>query len=284
MKFSPLEWSPHICTQPIKDSNDGNIEKSDDAEVVSVESSSTSSSPLQRRDSTESFSHVSSSSSTAEEASCFLDDPSISFRALSLQQTESRPVVEVSPVMAPTKRRIVKAIRISHPVSMLREPPQQTPPQQTPPPPQDISPLSISSGLGEYVTTLEVRKQAAFTTTERSPKLRQVSSDTLFSEASWESPPQPNMAKTCPFLPPPVPRLSAMTCWSQAPPTLARSKRQRGGSDLAMGDVSDDAAAGSTASSSPTDRRKKQRLNRNRAMVAQEFDSILSQINLPGSL
>jgi hypothetical protein len=39
-----------------------------------------------------------------------------------------------------------------------------------------------------------------------------------------------------------------------------------------------------TISSSPLDRRKRRRLNRNRALVAHEFDTILSQIRTTGSL
>jgi hypothetical protein len=38
------------------------------------------------------------------------------------------------------------------------------------------------------------------------------------------------------------------------------------------------------ASTSAVDRRKRRRFNRNRAMIAQEFDVILSQINTQGSL
>eukprot|EP00536_Pseudo-nitzschia_multiseries_P015175 jgi/Psemu1/291873/fgenesh1_pg.833_\ len=58
-----------------------------------------------------------------------------------------------------------------------------------------------------------------------------------------------------------------------------RQKRQRGGSDFSM--VSE---GGVASLSSPTDRRKRRRMNRNRAMAADDFDSILSQINTTGSL
>jgi hypothetical protein len=69
--------------------------------------------------------------------------------------------------------------------------------------------------------------------------------------------------------------------------TTSRLKRRRGGSDCSMATASDNddcAATGfvsssaAAASSPPRDRRKRMRLHRNRALVAQEFDSILSQI------
>ena len=72
------------------------------------------------------------------------------------------------------------------------------------------------------------------------------------------------------------------------------SKRQRGGSDFSMimmtttdqntavsGTTTDNATA---AVSSPFDHRKRRRLNRNRALLSHEFDTILSQINTTGSL
>ena len=58
----------------------------------------------------------------------------------------------------------------------------------------------------------------------------------------------------------------------------ARAKRQRGGSDFTMASASADSPA---AKSSP---RKRRRVNRNQAMAAQDFESILSQINYTGSL
>mmetsp|Transcript_16484 Transcript_16484/g.37868 ORF Transcript_16484/g.37868 Transcript_16484/m.37868 type:complete len:312 (+) Transcript_16484:478-1413(+) len=61
-------------------------------------------------------------------------------------------------------------------------------------------------------------------------------------------------------------------------PKSVRHKRQRGGSDFSILNE-----GGATSSSSPTDRRKRRRMNRNRAMAADEFDSILSQINHSGS-
>jgi hypothetical protein len=66
--------------------------------------------------------------------------------------------------------------------------------------------------------------------------------------------------------------------------TPSRLKRPRGGSDFSMTmapDRGDFSAA--AVSSSPLDRCKRRRLNRNRALAAQEFDSILSQINITGS-
>jgi len=66
---------------------------------------------------------------------------------------------------------------------------------------------------------------------------------------------------------------------NESPGRALRSKRQRGGSDFSM------LSEGNSATlSSPTDRRKRRRVNRNRAMAADEFDSILSQINTTGSL
>jgi len=76
---------------------------------------------------------------------------------------------------------------------------------------------------------------------------------------------------------------------NEAPKAL-RPKRQRGGSDFAMTIASGDDITTSSATSTtsistpPFDRRKRRRMNRNRAMVAHEFDSILSQINTTGSL
>ncbi|KAG7353388.1 hypothetical protein IV203_002743 [Nitzschia inconspicua] len=255
MKFTPVEWSPHICTQPTKESND-TIEKSDDAEVVSVESSSTSS-PIRRRDSLGSFSNSSSIKSSEDS---FLDDPSICFQALSLDPSEESvlpSVVEAVPSkMSPTKRRVVKAIRISR-----EQPPRQQP--QTPPPPQDVSPLSISSYNGEdedTSTSLEARKKPCFTTTERITEPPSVFPGTPSSAYSLGSP-----------------SLQVQVSANLARPTLARSKRQRAGSDLAMADA--------VASCAQSDSRsKKRRLKCNRAMTAQEFDSVLSQIDIPGSL
>jgi len=65
------------------------------------------------------------------------------------------------------------------------------------------------------------------------------------------------------------------------PPRALRSKRQRGGSDFSManaysvGDVTNNSSVTTTTTCS----RKRRRINRNRAMAADDFDSILSQIN-----
>ena len=70
---------------------------------------------------------------------------------------------------------------------------------------------------------------------------------------------------------------------SKAPGT----KRQRGGSDFTMTSASD---LGGSANNrcdritSPSSPRKRRRVNRNRAMAAEDFDLILSQINTTGSL
>jgi hypothetical protein len=55
---------------------------------------------------------------------------------------------------------------------------------------------------------------------------------------------------------------------------LAHSKRQRGGSDFTMSAIGNDGT-----SISYQNGRKKRRLNRHNALDAQEFDSILTQIN-----
>lgn len=284
MKFTPLEWSPHVCTQPFKEINDDGDEKSDDhAEVVSLESASSSSSPIRRRESTGSFSH-SSSSSGSEDTASFLDDPSICFRALSLQPKEEAtsppPVVEASPrSMVPTKRRIVKAIRVQ------RDQPPRQEQQHAPPPPQDVSPLSVSSDCLDAchtASTLDLRKESFLSSIDRSCIPLMISGDIHTSTSSLESLSQPanSPAKNSPSLPPAVPHFTSQVSPQLARPTLSRSKRQRGGSDVAM-------AMGETPVEHAPDsdgRRKKRRLNRNRAMTAQEFESVLSQLDIPASL
>jgi hypothetical protein len=69
----------------------------------------------------------------------------------------------------------------------------------------------------------------------------------------------------------------------QASSTLVRSKRLRGGSDLCMA-VADEGDLAADVPISSVDRRKRRRFNRNRAMNAQEFDAILSQISNTGYL
>jgi len=67
----------------------------------------------------------------------------------------------------------------------------------------------------------------------------------------------------------------------------SRTKRQRGGSDFTMASASgvgDAANTSSITTSASPPSRKRRRVNRNRAMAADEFDSILSQINTTGSL
>ncbi len=59
---------------------------------------------------------------------------------------------------------------------------------------------------------------------------------------------------------------------------VPRTKRQRGGSDFTM------ASASADSPSSKSSPRKRRRVNRNQAMAAQDFESILSQINTTGSL
>jgi len=59
------------------------------------------------------------------------------------------------------------------------------------------------------------------------------------------------------------------------------TKRQRGGSDFTLPSVSN---RDGITTASTRDRRKRRRINRNRAMAAHEFDSILSQINTTGAL
>jgi len=68
-------------------------------------------------------------------------------------------------------------------------------------------------------------------------------------------------------------------------PQLSRTKRQRGGSDLTMTSATgvDDSSSGST-SRTASNHRKRRRINRNRAMGAEDFDSILLQINSTGLL
>lgn len=58
-------------------------------------------------------------------------------------------------------------------------------------------------------------------------------------------------------------------------PKVSRTKRERGGSDFTMASASDNKT---------TSPRKRRRVNRNQAMGAQDFDSILAQINTTGSL
>jgi len=68
-------------------------------------------------------------------------------------------------------------------------------------------------------------------------------------------------------------------------PKVSREKRQRGGSDFTMASASgvgDATTNSSSASTSPSSRRKRRRINRNLAMAAVDFDSILSQINTTG--
>mmetsp|Transcript_1187 Transcript_1187/g.2580 ORF Transcript_1187/g.2580 Transcript_1187/m.2580 type:complete len:306 (-) Transcript_1187:160-1077(-) len=65
-------------------------------------------------------------------------------------------------------------------------------------------------------------------------------------------------------------------------PKVPRTKRQRGGSDFTMASASDGSTDSRTASKSSP--RKRRRVNRNRAMGAGDFDSILSQINTTDSL
>jgi hypothetical protein len=68
---------------------------------------------------------------------------------------------------------------------------------------------------------------------------------------------------------------------------VSRTKRQRGGSDFTMASASgvgDAANTSSITTSASPPSRKRRRVNRNRAMAADEFDSILSQINTTGSL
>lgn len=70
-------------------------------------------------------------------------------------------------------------------------------------------------------------------------------------------------------------------------PKVPRTKRQRGGSDFTMASASgvdETTNKCSDAATSPSSRRKRRRINRNRAMAAQDFDSILSQINPTGLL
>jgi hypothetical protein len=170
-----------------------------------------------------------------------------------------------------TKRRIVKAVRIidarSH--KQLQ--------YNSPPPPQDVSPLSISSFSSskdrlddaEFKITLEERKQPGFSSYESGTmKTQVVSSAYTSSESSFET-----VLQSIEFP-------TSLSSGPQALSTLARSKRQRGGSDLSMtaADGSSSDVAGDTKASS-VNRRKRRRLNHNHALVAQEFDAILSQIN-----
>lgn len=69
-------------------------------------------------------------------------------------------------------------------------------------------------------------------------------------------------------------------------PRVERTKRERGGSDFTMASASGVGGSDSNGSiiTSPLNRRKRRRINRNRAMAADDFDSILSQINTAGSL
>lgn len=68
-------------------------------------------------------------------------------------------------------------------------------------------------------------------------------------------------------------------------PTVERTKRERGGSDFTMASASSIGGSAINGSSitSPLNRRKRRRINRNHAMAADDFDSILSQINIMGS-
>ena len=63
-------------------------------------------------------------------------------------------------------------------------------------------------------------------------------------------------------------------------PKVSRTKRERGGSDFTMASASE-IGNRTPSSSSP---RKRRRVNRNQAMGAQDFDSILAQINTTGTL
>jgi hypothetical protein len=274
MKYIPVEWSPHLFTQPTKDDDDDGAVV---VQVVSVESSSSSNSPIRCGDSSGSSSISSSNSHSSSSITC-LDDTSISFQSLSLQQPSTKKMMGPNEKEnRATKRRIVKAARTFDAIL----PRQQL--RTSPPPPQDISPLSISSFFSsneriqhvECKITLKAREQPFVSSIESgTTKSQIVSTDFVSSESSLETLFQPIDA--C---------ISLTFGPQQAPSPLARSKRLRGGSDLFMA-VADGSgmAAASDSTNPPFECRKRRRLYRNRAMIAQEFDVILSQINNTGSL
>jgi hypothetical protein len=67
-------------------------------------------------------------------------------------------------------------------------------------------------------------------------------------------------------------------------PTVERTKRERGGSDFTMASASSIGGSDINGSiiTSPLNRRKRRRINRNHAMAADDFNSILSQIDTTG--
>jgi hypothetical protein len=274
------EWwslSPHVSTQATKEGGSGEALQSPvavaEAELlaacVSPDTSEVEATlPIRRQVSTGSMStgsdpHNIGGTGHRNESDDILEG--ISFRALSLNmQQDVLPEEESSPpnAMAPagevtlttaktTKRRIVKAIRIT---SIAQESRQQ--------PAVDVerSPLKCNEE-GSHVS-LEARKTPFHS--KGGANFQTLSDSSIGS----------NIATACIdgiICPPPVPSFSA----DSSP--MSKLKRSRGGSDYGTANQSQQVSA-------TLDRRKRRRMNRNRAMTASEFNSILSQINNTGSM
>ena len=275
-----LEWSPHVSTQRPKEEDEASSNNNhDDQPPAIVPERDPSSSPPRRRVSNDSSSIPSAATENERHDDCcsFLDDPIISFQALSLHQqtkeneheeehssssrgssavnaAESKAIIMTG---SSNRRRIVKAVV-----------------------PKRQSLANTDSKLERQEESLSSSAAAAGTKPQLWDGLRTISDSSSIGSCAIES----DLPSTS-CLPPPrttSPFASSIDCGNTLPPPLsldrvacdklARSKRQRGGSDFMM-------SIGNDGTSISVDSRKKRRINRNNALDAQEFDSILSQIN-----
>ena len=195
----------------------------------------------------------------------------ISFQALSLQQGATEPTTPQKVMGSAndaganikTKRRIVKAIRITSSSSSSVLPKQ--------PAPVEVEGSPLKSNSNEHHVALEARKLPFFS--EGGANLRTVSDSSLSVEEGTTNHLLASIdSTTCPSLPPPVPSFASADSSS-----VGKLKRSRGGSDFM-------AQQGEASATQPMNRNKRRRMNRNRAMTASEFGSILSQINATDSL
>jgi hypothetical protein len=263
----PVELSPHVSTQSSKDNGSA-------VAFVSVheeDEDGTSSCFSRRRDST------STNSSSLIEDDC--DDqeewshsnlfpteaPTISFQGLSLQREVPLFSIGCSKIMGST---LSKPNRTAV-ARKLRKKQQQNQHAQESLSRPSLSLFSVVE-KSEERTDLTPRENPFFSSTVSA--VRTVSDASLANNASIEcvlSASLPAQKTMSPF--------DVQRQEQQLSATSAKPKRQRGGSDFVMTDVSESDPFDSSS------RCKRRRLNRNRALIGQEFDSILSQINATGN-
>ncbi len=285
-KISPVEWSSEIyfsekqhrfCKLQISSSPQTN-----GARRVSTAASGTNASSSELRCIPSSVSLSSSSSSIGTKSNDDLDD---SFESSSISD-EDDPIISFESLSLDTQRissgpRAGKQVYKSKPAFRAMSPPMKNVENQFEAPIESLN-LASSFERNDQFSLSRRRSSENKSLVSFGHSSDEPSPLPSFSNGTQDSQQRRRTSAKKYIVKKTASPLQNATVAEILPPKVQRTKRQRGGSDFTMASASDGSTDSRTGSKSSP--RKRRRMNRNRAMGAGDFDSILSQINTTGSL